>query len=407
MKEGITPAVVLSHGAGGLGTARSLARRGISVTAIAFEASDPILHSRFPARKFAIFGDDDEAKELRLLEILKGLPDDGAALMATSDRLVSLISNRREELLRKFRFQLPSKETLDALNDKSKEIELIKSVGFAVPKTITALPADPADLAQHLRFPIILKPHSYSVQELFPKKNEVIRNLEALREFYQQWTSALPALLAQEVITGPDSYSWICSCTFDQEFRLLDCGVKQKIRAMPAHFGGSTYAVCRNNSEIVELARELGERLEYVGHAGIEFRWDDRDQHYKYIELNPRIPANVGFDEACGLPTAWNSYKVSLGDSAVCSGIEQDEGIYFVDLPGDLSSLLVDKTPPVKIATTSLALLFKRTSGLYFAWDDPKPGLVVGYRFVVRWCRKSYKKIRLKYSASRDTIAEH
>ena len=394
MSKNNAPAIVLSHGQGGLGAVRSLARRGVEVLAIAFEASDPVLYSRYPAQTIVVPGDNDEDKERYVLRILNSLPKNGSVLMSTSDRLVSLISDHRNDLHNKFHFKLPSKETLDALNDKSKETDLIESLGFAVPKTITTLPTDPEDLAQRLRFPIIFKPHSYSVQELFPKKNEVVRNLEALHEFYQQWVSALPVLLAQEVIEGPDSYSWICSCTFDQEFSLLDCGIKQKIRAMPAHFGGSTFAVCRNNDKIVELARELGKRLEYVGHAGIEFRWDDRDQLYKYIELNPRFPANVGFDEACGLPTAWNSYKVSLGDSAICSGIEQDEGIYFVDLPGDLSSLLVDKTPPLKIATTSLALFFKRTSGLYFAWDDPKPGLVVGYRFVVRWCRKVYKRIR-------------
>ena len=394
MPKNNAPAIVLSHGQGGLGAVRSLARCGIQVLAIAFDASDPVLYSRHPVQIIVVPDGNDEDKEQHVLEILDSLPNNDSVLMTTSDRLVSLISDHRNDLHNKFHFKLPSKETLDALNDKSKEIDLIESLGFAVPKTITTLPADPADLAQRLRFPIIFKPHSYAVQELFPKKNEVVRDLVELGEFYQQWIRALPALLAQEVIVGPDSYSWICSCTFDQESRLLDCGVKKKIRAMPAHFGGSTFAVCRNNDDIVELARELGKRLEYVGHAGIEFRWDDRDQLYKYIELNPRFPANVGFDEACGLPTAWNSYKVSLGDSAVCSGIEQDEGIYFVDLPGDLSSLLVDKTPPWKIATTTLALLFKRTSGLYFAWDDPKPGIVVAYRFVTRWCGKVYKRIR-------------
>jgi len=215
-----------------------------------------------------------------------------------------------------------------------------------------------------------------------------VHDSEELLEFYEQWNDALPVLLAQEVITGPDTLSWVVSCTFDHRCQLLDCGVKQKIRCLPAHFGGSTYAVCRNNDEIVELARDLGKKLEYVGHAGIEWRWDERDQLYKFIELNPRVPANVGFDEGCGLSTTWNSYRVALGEHAEHSNIEQKEDTYFIDLTGDLSSLLADGTPAPKIAATVLGLLFKRTSGQFFAWDDPLPGIVVGYRFLIRMLRK-------------------
>jgi len=163
---------------------------------------------------------------------------------------------------------------------------------------------------------------------------------------------------------------------------------------LPAHFGGSCYAVSRDNAEILELAKELGARLKYVGHAGIEFRWDNRDQQFKYIELNPRIPANVEFDDACGLPTVWNSYKVSLDERVVASGRRQKLGIYYVDSTADLSSLLADNTPLSEIAITFIATLFKKTSGQYFAWDDPKPGIVVGVRFVSRALGRVFRRVR-------------
>jgi len=392
MSKNNAPAIVLSHGGGGLGAIRSLARRGVKVLAIAFDASDPVLYSRYPAQTIAVSGGNDEDKERHVLKILNSLPNNDSVLMATSDRLVSLISDHRNDLHNKFHFKLPSKETLDALNDKSKEIGLIESLGFDVPKTIVELPATPDSLEQHLRFPIIFKPHSFSKQEIFTAKNEVVQNRIELHAFYRRWEDALPALLAQEVITGPDSLSWICSCTFDQNHLLLDCGIKQKLRALPAHFGGSCYAVSRENTEILDLARELGARLKYVGHAGIEFRWDNRDQRFKYIELNPRIPANVEFDDACGLPTVWNSYKISLDEKVVASGRRQKLGIFYVDSTANLSSLLADNTSITKIVTTFIATLFKKTSGQYFAWDDPKPGIVVGVRFISRTAGKVFRR---------------
>ena len=323
--------------------------------------------------------------------------------MATSDRLVSLISDNRDDLHNDFNFKLPSKDTLDALNDKTKETELIRRLGFDVPKTIARLPATTTDLQQRLRFPIIFKPHSYLMKEIFPKKNEVVRDENELREFYQRWADALPDLLAQEVITGPDNYSWVCSCTFNQNYELLDCLVRQKLRTIPAHFGTSTYSVSGSNDDVVDLARSLGQKLKYVGHAGIEFRWDNRDKRYKYIEMNPRIGGEVGFDEACGLATVWNSYTVALGRDATHSGSKQVNNIYFVDLQRDIASLIQDRTPATKILMIHVSLFFKRTSGLYFSWDDLKPGIVVGFRFISRICRKIYQKIRSKYSAATNT----
>jgi D-aspartate ligase len=389
----LAPAVVLSHGTGGLGAVRSLGRKGIQVTAIAFDEEDLVLHSRYAARKFCLHGRNVKDKEATLLSILRTLPDEGAVVLTTSDQLVAFVDTHREELQQKFRFRLLPSDVLDMLNDKSKETQFVRSLGFAIPKTVQALPGDPAQLQQQLRLPIIFKPHSYSVQEIFPHKNAIVRNQGELEEFYSEWHHALPALLAQEIIPGPDSASWICSGTYDLQHELLDCGIKQKLRAFPAHFGGSSCAISRNNDEIMGLARNLGRKLEYVGHAGIEFRWDERDREYKYIELNPRMPANVGFDEACGLPTVWNSYKVSLDGKATHSGRHQKDGIYYLDLKGDFYSLRADRTPLLRIFVILLALvLFKRTNGLFFAWDDPKPGLAGGWRFLLHLCGSAWTK---------------
>jgi predicted ATP-grasp superfamily ATP-dependent carboligase len=354
------------------------------VTVIAFESDDPALQSRYPSQKFAIHGETVEEKDSRLLAILDELPADGSALLATSDRLVTLISDHRLLLQEKFRFVLPPAEILDSLNDKSREVSMLQSFGFQIPKTVTELPYDPITLQSQLRFPIIFKPHSFAAQKFFPPKNAVVNDLQELQDFYLHWRAALPHLLAQEVITGSDRLSWVCSCTFNRQHELLDCGVKQKIRCLPAHFGGSTFAVSRDNPSVLELARSIGQKINYVGHAGIEFRWDERDECYRFIEVKPRIPANVGFDEDCGLSTVWNSYLVALGRTPEGAPARQKEDVYFIDLTGDISSLVADKTPVLGIAKALLSLFFRRTSGLYFAWDDPIPGFLIGYRYALR-----------------------
>lgn len=349
---------------------------------LAYDASDPALRSRHAARRVRVEGDTDQQKERHLLSLLSDMPDEGAVIIATSDRLVSLVSNHQDELLPKFRFRLPPRDVLDALNDKRRETALIEELGFPVPKTVQEVPDTPAALAERLRLPIIFKPYLYSAESVFPLKNAVVTRRDQLDEFYLEWRKALPVLLAQEVIPGPDSASWICSCTYDERHELLDCGIKQKLRAFPPHFGGSTFAVSRHNEEIIELTKRLGKALRYVGHAGIEFRWDERDNEYKYIEINPRMPANVGFDEACGLRTVWNSYRVSAGEPPEEPVRRQRDGVWYLDLKHDLRSSGADGIPKARFLADALRrILLGRTSGPYFAWDDPLPGMVVAARF--------------------------
>jgi predicted ATP-grasp superfamily ATP-dependent carboligase len=391
---GAAPALVLSHGPGGLGATRSLSRLGVPVTTVIYEDHDPARYTRLSSKKVFVCGNDHAEKESNLLELLRRLDMDGAAILTTSDRLVSFVSDHRDELSRKYRFNLPPTELLDGLNDKSREVRLIESLGFAAPRTVTALPPDPGSLEAELRYPIIVKPHSFSAENVFPHKNAIVLDRRQLEEFYEMWEPALPSLLAQEVIPGPDTYSWVGSGTFDRNHELLDYGIKQKLRCLPAHFGGSTFARSRDNSEIVKLSEELGKALRYVGHAGVEFRWDERDRSFKYIEINPRMPANVGFDEACGLKTVWNSYRVALDEEPDRSPRAQRTDVYFLDLKGDSYSVREDGLSPARIISGYFSLLFKKTNGMYFAWDDPVPGLYVGWQFLVRKFRGLYRRLR-------------
>ena len=90
----------------------------------------------------------------------------------------------------------------------------------------------------------------------------------------------------------------------------------------------------------------------------------------------------------------WNSYLVALGEEVQKSDAQQKENTYFIDLPGDLASLRADGTAPVRMLAHVLDLFFMRTSGMFFAWDDPMPGIVSGYRFVARNLGKLFNRAR-------------
>ncbi len=223
-----------------------------------------------------------------------------------------------------------------------------------------------------------------------------MQNRTELDQFYANWSHALPSLIAQEVIPGPDTYSWVCSSAFNCRQELLGCAIKQKLRMYPVHYGVSCFAVSRRNSDLVDIVQDIGRKLKCVGQTHLEFRWDDRDRLYKYIEINPRIPGNVGFDEDSGIPTAWSSYQVALDPTYSEKHLELVEGVHFLDWEQDLYSQLHSGTPKLVILKTLVSHLFRNTKGPYFAWDDPMPGFDSAFRFSKTAIRSIIRKIGSK-----------
>lgn len=372
--------MILAQGPGSLGAARVLGRRGVPVVAVLWDAVTPIRYSRFVRQFIRIPPGPDPEREAHLLQRLTRLGQDRPVLRASSDRLIAFVARHQDALAPHFATCVPAAGLIESLNDKAQEVALVASLGFAVPKTLSPVPPSAAEVEAQLGLPVIVKPRSFRHLALLPDKNAVLRDRRSLETLCRAPATHLEGLVAQEVIPGPDEASWVCSGTFDRAPELLDCGIKNKHRMLPAHYGGSTCAESAANPAVLELARRLGRALRYTGHAGIEFRWDARDGRYKYIELNPRLPHNVEFDAFCGLPTVWNTYRVALDEPTAFVPGRQRDGLLYLELIDDLKARLQEGQRPRAMLADYLRLLPRRKGGVYFAWDDPVPGLWMGWR---------------------------
>ena len=378
----LRPAVILAQGAGSLGAARVLGRRGVPVIAVLWDLVTPVRYSRFARSTLTVPPGTDAEREAHLLRLLTGLGHDRPVLLASSDRLITFIARHREELARHFAICAPDLALIETLNDKAREVELVASLGFPVPKTLAPAPPSAAEIEARLGLPVIFKPRSFEHLSLIPTKNVVIRDRATLEAFCRQHSASFDGLIVQEVVPGPDDANWAVGCTFDRAHELLDCQVKQKLRMTPAHFGVSSVAITASNPSVLELTRRLGKALRYSGHASFEFHWDHRDGTYKYLELNPRIPFTVQFDDFCGLPTVWTTYRVALDANTPYEPGVQRDGLLYFDLVGDLSARLADGERFWAIVAGYARMLGRKKEGPYFAWDDPLPGLWMTWRVI-------------------------
>jgi predicted ATP-grasp superfamily ATP-dependent carboligase len=172
--------------------------------------------------------------------------------------------------------------------------------------------------------------------------------------------------------------------------------VKRKIRMSPPHFGVCSFAVSASNSEVLELTARLGSRLGYTGHVSLEFKWDHRDGLYKYIELNPRLPASVALDEASGVPTVWNTYRVALGEDVEPVASRQRDGVIYLMPLDDAYNRLKDGERLGAILAHYLAWSLHRRVGPHFAWHDPLPGLVHIWTFLRKPAVERYQRFRAR-----------
>jgi D-aspartate ligase len=377
-------AVVLADGATGLGAIWGLHDAGVPTIAVVSSPNEPAMHSRLPKQKLLVRSSSPDKRDHDLLALLQKIEDVRPVLIPTSDRHVSFMAANRRSLTERFDFCLPNDDLVERLNDKVKEIELIRSHAFALPQTVENLPSCSREMAEQLGFPIIIKPRSSEHFKFLGKKNLIIRTQYEMDSFYDKYSGVFWALIAQEVIPGPDESVWHCICTFSRSHELMSAFTFKKLRMIPAHFGVPTYAISERNQEVVGLVSELGKELRYTGPASVEFKFDVRDGQYKYIEINPRLGMCHYYGAVCGVNNVLYTYMLARGISPEKRLFQQREGVLYLSLAADLYSYYKDGGKILPILYQYAKIFRRQRVGAYLKWTDLGPALAYAAGITVR-----------------------
>jgi D-aspartate ligase len=370
-------AIVLGAGPNGLGAVRGLAKKGVRVYLITYVDTDPSIFSRCPVKKTTLKSSSQEHKEIELIQLLDAAHP-GAVVIPTSDWFVSVLGSYRDLHPQRFKTCMPTKQIAAMVIDKALETECMAQV-VPMPKTIQQLPDTSAKLLEQLRLPIIFKPRSFAHYKLKQKTIQVW-NEQELQKFYQRFGEHLESTIAQEIIPGDDSCLWVCNCTFNNDSKLADAFVFRRLSLSPPHYGVTSYAISEANPQVLAEVEKIGAHLKFVGPAMIEFKYDYRDQNYKYIELNPRLGMCNYFDTSCGVTNAFNTYRLARGESLPPRVPTQRNGVIFVSFYEDIFSRKVDGQKWSKIFSIYAADFMKPHVFIYFAASDPLPAIVQLWR---------------------------
>jgi D-aspartate ligase len=226
-----------------------------------------------------------------LLQFARGQPAP-PVLFPQTDATLLLVSRHRERLAEGLRFALADAELVEQLVDKGRFQALVDEHALPVPpaQRLGTAPGAPPP-ALEVPFPLIVKPLTRTPGWTSLAGSSKALHVLSQEDFATAWPalSALPTeLLAQQLITGPESRIESFHAYVDESGAIAGAFTGRKIRTFPVDYGQSTAVEIVALPDVAELGRDVVARLGLKGVAKLDFKRDDGGRLH-LLEINPRF----------------------------------------------------------------------------------------------------------------------
>lgn len=390
------PAVILLDGeANALSVARSLGRRGVTVSAIT-SPEEHVRHSRY-CRWLAVESGARDLREAEWKQFLLGSAAEehrGSILLACSDAALHFIARHRLDLAERFLLDESNPDAQLCMLDKLATYRSAVAAGVATPRFWTAGSLDEIRAVRdELVFPLIIKPLvSHTFFEHFGRKFVEVQNYEDLIRQFESTRAAGIELMLVEKIPGPDDLLCSYYTYLDQAGQALFHFTKRVVRRFPVSMGTCCYHVTDWIPELCPVALRLFQHVGLRGLANVEFKRDPRDGRLKLIECNARFTAANALVSASGYDLAWLVYCRLTGRPEPCFGrFLRGRRLWYPRQ--DFRSFLELRRRGEMGLPQWLWSLRHRKMLPFFRWDDPLPSVVNETRHAWRTARRRVARL--------------
>jgi len=307
------PVVVFGLLWAGLALARSLGRAGVPVTGIAYEPTDFGIRSRHLARRIVAERDRDEL----LLAVLRETALEGRpVLFPERDESVHVVLRHWDEVRELADLPLPDDaQVVENLRRKDLLRAEAERAGVPLPETITP-ETEEAIHASGLRPPYLIKPVTgQEFAYLFGEKLFVADDLDGAAAAWRRARDHGFETVVQELIPGSQAKIYSLFTYIGRDGEPLASVVGRKLRQGPLRFGTSAVFLVEFDERVLEVGLHLLRTAGYRGFAQVEFAHDARDDSFRVLEVNTRLPmwagvamsryfdlARIAYDDLCGKP---------------------------------------------------------------------------------------------------------
>lgn len=240
-------------------------------------------------------------------------------LLASADRLVRLLVERRDRLEDRFLVPYPAADLLARVTDKAEFAGLCADAGVPHPDTVVVdVPdtPDPATVAgaieravARIAFPAVVKAASTVAYESarFEGKRKVfvLATPADLADLLARLAAAewRGRVVVQDRIPGGDDGMRILSCYSDARGRVRYAAFGHVLleEHAPTALGNPAAILTDHDEEVVEHARRLLEGVGWRGWSNFDLKLDPRTGRCVFFELNPRLGRSNHYVTAAGL----------------------------------------------------------------------------------------------------------
>ena len=372
---------------GALSVVRTLGRRGVAVDVLADHRDCEAGWSKY-SDEFVCIPDYTRRDEhtLEFLTAYARRQNVRPVLFPTADPDLLLVSRLRARLETAFALSLASPALIENFTDKTAFRATSAQHGFPVPQThAPRSESEVAALAQHLEFPVILKP-SNPTAWTDPRLQVATSGHKALiiespHELLATWSRLAvlnPDLLVQDYIRGPDESHYSLHAYISRQGEPLALFTGRKVRVFPAHAGSGCFVQSVRVPEMIAVGTKMLRDTGYTGIAVINFKQDCVSGQFRVHEINPRISQWNILATACGVDIPFLAYSEAAGLPLPACGVQRED-MQYVNLRHDLKAFREYRRCGEWSWRRYLRSLARpRTVHQLFSVDDPMP-FVRGY----------------------------
>lgn len=367
MNNDVIGVIVIGGHIQGLGIARAYGRNSIPCIVLDDTKHNLARHSKY-SQAFYLYPKGE------LLEFLLCLKSRNMykywLLLPTNDLHVAILSKNKDLLNNHFVVSSDDWDTVLKCYNKRITYSIAQSLDIQIPKTW--MPNSIAEVNElELPYPCIIKPAiMHTFYESVGKKVCICNSRKELLQNYVDVVKIIPPneVIIQEIIPGFVNNQFSACFLFNRSQALVSISALRR-RQHPISFGhATTYAETVHNNEVIEYAMKILKYLGYKGICEVEFMYDERDNKYKFLEINPRTWKWHSIAEKANTPFLLYLYDLLIKNEVLIANGWQDAAFrhFLTDFP------IVLKMIAKRIYTKPLKLPIQPA-----VWDfsDPLPSL--------------------------------
>jgi len=321
-----------------LAAVRSLGARGIQVIGISRGPNALGASSRFLTKEYVLEWNPSEP-ELFVNNVFHiACTHKCNALMTPSETYMRLFNEYRLECPEGLNYCFPSAHILECVLCKEQTIPLARAAGLRAPATFVATNADDLHIiADSVEFPVIMKFSSVGPRppgNMWCFKTCYVGAAEELHRLADSFAVTQTPLLVQEYALG----SYVGLGIARSKGEVIAAFQWTALREYEAGLG--SYRVSMEpDQDLLDKSSALLAAIDYEGVAEVEFRKNQSNGTYSFMEVNPRLWGGVALPIACGVDFPWLSYCIAT-DTPVKPVRSYMVGMYSRNLSGDVHWLL-------------------------------------------------------------------